>query len=175
MFGTSTTGMTTSALETSEEKRISSTSRLVKLFTVMGPGFHAVLLFALLISSCVAFAKGSVNASQNRVESSSNDLGFNTFALFGGLAMGAFLCFIPVAIVTARASCLSKGAQLDIEFVHREVVRTLWVIVPLVILGWISPSRTEPGLIGTFSLGITPGSPRNVPGTLACIIIHWAL
>lgn len=33
---------------------MSNTSRLVKLFTVLGPGFHAALLFAVFITSCVA-------------------------------------------------------------------------------------------------------------------------
>lgn len=175
MFGTSTTGMTTSALETSDEKRMSNTSRLVKLFTVLGPGFHAGLLFAVFITSCVAFAKGSISTWDNRIMENGNDMSLNTYGLYLGLALGAFICIVPVTIVTARASCLSKGAQMDIKFIHREVLRTLWVIVPLIIVGWVPSKDSGPSLFGAFSYNLTQGATERNAGLSAAVFIHWAM
>lgn len=176
MFGTTTTAeMSTSVPSAREEKRALRARRFLKAFMVYGTGFIAFSHLVLFITSLVATFKAAAYSLKERTIVNDTDVSFNTYALHSMMAAGAFACFASLTIISARASCLAQGAQVDIAYIYGGVLRTLWVILPLLILGWFNPAHAGPGIMGAFSLEVMPGAEVSAAAEIARLVIHSTL
>ncbi|GAB0137920.1 hypothetical protein EsDP_00006171 [Epichloe bromicola] len=115
---------------------------LTKTLLVFLVASYGITNFVLIIMSLVTNHLTKTHVAENDCRVGGVDCGLAAWGLYPFIAAAATVCFITAFFMSVNISLRAKRTAVDPLYVFRGVFFTLLVLTPVVMLGWMQPSRT---------------------------------